>query len=266
MFIFKAGGSKEIFDKKKIFRTAIKAGASKKFAQEVANKVEGEIREGMTTREILNLVLKFLKKDKPVAEKYSLKKALMELGPAGYFFEKYFAKILEHYGYNTKVGVMLQGKKITQEIDILATKKGESIMVECKYHNSVGNYSNLKVAMYTYARFLDVKKDANSAMLVTNTKCTTSAIKYAEGVNLKIVGWNYPKKGNLQDLIEEKGLYPVTVLFRVKGHIKDKLVEAKISTVKELVEKDLTELKELTKLSEKDLVLLKKDSSELIGN
>jgi hypothetical protein len=70
----------------------------------------------------------------------------------------------------------------------------------------------------------------------------------------------------LQDLIEEKGLYPVTVLFRVKGHIKDKLVEAKISTVKELVEKDLTELKELTKLSEKDLVLLKKDSSELIGN
>ena len=264
MFIIKADGSQEQFDKRKIFRTAKKAGASHAFAEEVSNKVDAEIKEGIATKEILQLVLKFLKKEKVVAEKYSLKKSLMELGPAGYYFEKYFAKVLEHYGYKTKVGILLRGKKINQEIDIFATKETESIMVECKYHNSMGNHSNLKVAMYTYARYLDVKKYANSAWLVTNTKCTTSAKKYAEGVNLKVIGWNHPKKGNLQDLIEEKGLYPVTVLFRVKGNIKEKLIQGKIALVNELANLSIKELKEKTRLLEKDLIALKKDANDLI--
>lgn len=264
MFIVKADGSQERFDKKKIFRTARKAGASRAFAEEVSNKVEAEIKEGITTKEVLQLALKFLRKEKVVAEKYSLKKALMELGPAGYYFEKYFAKVLEHYGYKTKVGILLRGKKINQEIDIFATKETASIMIECKYHNRMGNHSNLKVAMYTYARYLDVKKYANSAWLVTNTKCTPSAKKYAEGVDLKIIGWSHPKKGNLQDLIEEKGLYPVTVLFRVKGYIKEKLIEGKIALVNELVNLSIEDLKEKTRLSEKDLNALKQDAIDLI--
>jgi len=265
MYVIKASGEQEKFDKRKIFRTAIKAGASKEFASEVANKIERQIRKGITTREILQLALRYLKKNRKVAERYSLKKALMELGPAGYFFEKYFAKVLEYYGYETKVGISLKGKVINQEVDILARKKDVSAMIECKYHNSWGNYSKLKVALYTYARYLDIKKYVNEAWLVTNTKCSMSAIKYARGVDLKIISWGYPKKGNLQDLIEEKGLYPITVLLSARGHIKNKLSEAQIVLVKEIAEKDISELRRKTKLSEKELRILKKDAIELIG-
>lgn len=264
MFIIKASGEKEKFEKKKVERTAIKAGASREFALEVANKVTSQIYEGIHSKEILKLALKYLRKKRSVAERYSLKKALMELGPTGFPFEEYFAKLLQFYGYSTKVGILLQGARVAQEIDILAKKENKSIMIECKYHNSMGNHTDLKVAMYTYARFLDVKKYVNSAWLATNTKCTNSAIKYSEGVGLKILGWNYPTKGNLQDLISKKGLYPTTILLSVKGNIKNILSEAKISLVKELVELNIEELKEKTKLPEKELLKIKKDAEELL--
>jgi hypothetical protein len=265
MLIIKASGEKEKFDKRKVERTARRAGASKSFAREVANKVSKEVHEGMSTKEILKIAIKHLKKDRPIAEKYSLKKALMELGPTGFPFEHYFAKVLEYYGYKTKVGIFLKGKKVMQEIDILATKNNKINMIECKYHNTMGNNTDLKVAMYTYARFLDIKKYAQSPWLVTNTKCTHSAIAYASGVGLKVIGWNYPREGNLQDLIEKKGLYPVTALLSVKGIIKENLVQAKISLVKEIADLSIDDLYKKTRIPKDTLIKIKKDVEELIN-
>jgi hypothetical protein len=265
MFIVKASGEKEKFNKRKVERTARRAGASKSFAREVANKVSKEVHEGMSTKEILKIALKFLRKEKAVAEKYSLKTALMQLGPTGFPFEHYFAKVLEHYGYKTKVGVFLKGKKVMQEIDILATKDNKINMIECKYHNAMGNNTDLKVAMYTYARFLDVKKYAQYPWLVTNTKCTHSAIAYASGVGLKVIGWSYPSEGNLQDLIEKKGLYPVTALLSVKGIIKDNLARAKISLVKEIADLSIDDLYKRTRISKETLIKIKKDAEDLIN-
>lgn len=264
MFIIKASGEKEKFDKRKVEKTARRAGASKSFAREVAEKVSREVREGMTTKEILKIALKLLRKEKVVAEKYSLKNAIIELGPTGFPFEKYFARILDNYGYETKVGIILKGKKIGQEIDILATKDNKTNMIECKYHNIMGRYTDLKVAMYTYARFLDVKKYAQFPWLVTNTKCSHTAIAYASGVGLKIIGWNYPAKGNLQDLIEKGGLYPITALMSVKGAVREGLARAKIILVKEIVEMNLDELQKKTNLSKEILSKVKKDAEELI--
>ena len=265
MYIFKASGEKEEFDRKKVERTAIRAGASEDFAKKVAKKVERQINNGDDTKKILNLVLKFLREKPEIAEKYSLKKAIMELGPAGFLFEDYFARVLQEYGYTTQVRTYLQGKTVKQEIDVLAIKDKIKNMIECKYHNSMGKRTDLKVAMYTHARFLDVKKYVDCAWLVTNTKCTPTAIQYSKGVNLKIIGWNYPSKGSLQELVEEKKLYPVTSLLSARGFVKERLAEAKIILAKDLVNLDIKELETKTRLSKQTIINLKKDSENLIN-
>jgi len=48
--------------------------------------------------------------------------------------------------------------------------------------------------------------------LVTNTRCTSDAIQYAECVGLRIMSWRYPATGSLEKMIEEKRLYPATIL------------------------------------------------------
>ena len=121
--ILKANGHVTSFDKKKIKRTVLRAGGSRKLADEISSKVEKSVRKGTTTKEILMLTLKLLKKEPAVAMRYDLKRAIMSLGPHGFTFEEYFSQLLKHYDYKTRVGLILTGKAITHEVDILAIKK-----------------------------------------------------------------------------------------------------------------------------------------------
>lgn len=253
-YIIKASGEKQEFEKKKIFRTALKAGASKQFAEDVANDVEKRVYEGIKTREILKITLGLLKSKPEIAARYNLKKAIMSLGPSGFPFEEFFSQILKSYGYETKVGNNLKGKIINHEVDIIAKKKF-NYMIECKYHNAPGIYTKSKVALYTYARFLDLKNNTKIKFdfpwLVTNTKCSSDAVNYAKSVDMKITSWQYSSDGkNLQELIEKKKLYPITILKSVKGHVKEKLSQARIILARSLVDYNLKELKIKTGLSE----------------
>jgi hypothetical protein len=251
--IIKASGISEKFDKNKIERTVIKAGASKELARDIAGKVSKKVGKGTTTRQILGQTLNLLKTKPTIAARYDLKRAIMNLGPHGFLFEEYFAQILQNYGYKTKVGIEVQGKVVTQEIDIIAEKEKVS-MIEMKYHNRPGTHTNTKVALYTYARFLDIKSNPRNKIdepwLVTNTKCTPRAVAYSKGVGQKIVSWSYPSKGNLQELIEKKGLYPITIYKTISNPVKEKLFGAKIVLAKDLIKHSLSELKRKTGLDE----------------
>ncbi len=269
MKVIKANGELEVFDKNKIKRTVLKAGGSEDFAKKIASRIEKESHDGITTNEILKKILRLLK-DKPlIALKYNLKRAIMSLGPTGFTFEEYFSQILQNYGYNTKVDLTLKGKAITQEVDILA-EKNKTFMIECKYHNKIGIHTDSKVAMYTYARFLDLKNNPKNKIdqgwLVTNTKCTSHAIKYAKAVNLKITSWKYASKNekNLQELIREKKLYPITILHSVKGKIRQKLVESKIVLVKSIINYDIISLRQKTGLSKKELNTLINEANKVM--
>src|SRR5205085_12654308 len=103
------------------------------------------------------------------------------LGPTGYPFEDFIARILQSFGYSTKVRQFLMGKCVSHEIDIVAEKSGKSCMIEAKFHNNPGIRSEIHVALYTQARFQDVKlrNTLDSAWLVTNTKTTVDANTYA---------------------------------------------------------------------------------------
>jgi hypothetical protein len=267
--IIKASGISEKFDKRKIENTAIKAGTSKDFAREVANKVEEEIREGDTTKHILNLTLNLLKSHPDVAERYDLKRAIMELGPHGFLFEEYVAQILQAYGYKTKTDQFIKGKDITHEIDVVASNDKVSI-IEAKYHNLAGTYTHTNVALYSYARFLDLKTNPKNKIdeswIVTNTKCTDRAILYSKGVGQKIISWNYPRVGSLQELIEKKGLYPITIYKTITRPIKEKLFQAKIVLAKDLQRHSVEELKSKTGLDEKILQKILDETKRLCKN
>lgn len=245
--IIKASGEKEKFQKSKIFGTVLKAGASQKEARDLASSIQKRVHEGTKTKEILRMCLDNLKDDPLVRAKYDLKQAIMKLGPDGFTFEEFFSQVLQHYGYSTKTNVILKGKVISQEVDILA-KKDKTYMIEAKYHNKAGITTDTKVAMYTYARFLDVSNSTkiDAGWLVTNTKCTSQAVKYAKGVGLKITTWNYPKETNkkdtketelnLREIIQRKSLYPITVFQSVSGKARELLLKEKIVLARDLAE------------------------------
>lgn len=261
MEIIKASGAKEKFSREKLFQSLKRAGAQTKLAEKICARVAKNIHSGSNTEEILNQALSCLEKENPIlAARYNLKSAIMELGPTGFPFEKYIAEILEEYGYDTKVGRQVQGYCVNHEVDVIARKDTsagsgqgkEHFMVECKYHNSRGSRSDVKVAMYTYARFLDIKKAwekikghetmFHQAWLVTNTKCTSQAIRYSRCVGLKIISWHYPKNESLEYLIEKKGLYPITILPSLKRYTKEKLAQEGLILAKDLLKYSPEEL------------------------
>lgn len=263
MYVIKASGKKEEFNSEKVYNTVLRAGASKKLADEIMKEVESKVHEGIRTKEILDIALGILRRKSPdVSMVYNLKKAIMNLGPTGFVFERFFAEVLRNYGYKTQVGEILRGKFATHEVDIIASNKSR-YMIECKYHNSPGTHTDLKVALYVYARFLDLKKDFDYPWLVTNTKCTDRAVGYAEGVKMKVTSWQYPKNESLQELIEKKNLYPITLLKSVNNFIKWRFSEIGFLFVKDLIEHDFQELKEKTKIPDSILRNLVEEAKQV---
>ncbi|MDO8601185.1 MAG: restriction endonuclease [bacterium] len=249
MDIIKASGISQRFSAEKLYSSIKRAGVKPSLAEEISKTVAKGIKAGADTGEILSQTLSSLKKENPIlAAKYNLKKAIMELGPAGFTFEKYVAEIFKEYGYTVSTNEQARGRCVSHEIDVVAQKEGQRIMIECKYHNERGIRSDTKVALYTFARFLDVKNNFNQAWLVTNTKCTNQAILYARCAGLKIISWRYPRNESLEYLIEKKKLYPITSLPLLSKYAREKLVERQILLAKDLLKYSLDSLARMTGL------------------
>ncbi|MEK7579560.1 MAG: ATP cone domain-containing protein [Patescibacteria group bacterium] len=224
MLITKLDGIQEEFAPAKLAHSLIHAGASEGEAAEIVKKIEGGLSPGMTTSHIYKHARRLLKKHTahPIAARYSLRRAVFDLGPSGYPFEKLLGEVFEKKGYQVKVGTTLMGKCVSHEIDVLAKNDKELIVGEAKFHNTQGFKTDVKVALYIHARFLDLeaanfdglKPEGGTATswLITNTKFTDTAITYGKCVGITMIGWGYPKKGNVQDLIEEAGLHPLSCL------------------------------------------------------
>ncbi len=259
MYVTKASGEKEEFNIEKVRKTCLRAGASEKLASKIAEEIERKVYEGITTKEILHLILRLLKEEPKAATRYDLKRAIMSLGPAGFPFEEFMAEVLRNYGYKTTVGGILKGKCISHEIDIVAEKENKRYLIECKYHNAPGIYTDLKVVMYSYARFLDLRENFDQAWLICNTKCSRNARKYAKCVDLKITSWRYPGKESLEKMIEREKLYPVTILRSVTRFTKDRLFRAKIMLAKNLLDYGVEEFKRMTGLPESTVNRIRKE-------
>ena len=265
MYVIKESGEKEKLNFKKLKLTILNAGASEWLANKAIREIKKKSYIGITTGEILHAVLDVLKETPGIAQRYNLKRAIMILGPSGFPFERFVARMLKEYGYKTRTDVMMRGKCVTQEVDVLAKKGKKKYMVECKYHNTPGKKSDLKVVMYTYARFLDLKhKKFSQPWLVTNTNCTSEAKRYAKCVGLKIISWKYPKKDCLERMLVEKNLYPITTLMIPTRKVKEILIRANIVLVRDMLKHGMPYLRSRTKLPKKILEPLRAEAKQVL--
>jgi len=245
--IKKYSGEYEAFDVNKLINSLRRSSAKEDIVQDIAREVQGQIEEGMTTRKIYQLAFKMLKSRSRVsASKYKLKKALLELGPSGFPFEKFVGKLFKYEGYKTEVGVIVQGNCVQHEVDVIAQKDNKHYMIECKYHSDQGRFCNVKIPLYIQSRFLDVKKQwehqkdhekkSHLGGVYTNTRFTSDAIQYGTCVGLLLTSWDYPQGNGLKDRIDKAGLHPLTALTSLTKAEKTKLLDTGIVLCKELVE------------------------------
>jgi hypothetical protein len=223
MEVTKASGEKEQYSRDKFCTSLKKTGAPKELVNRVCEQVESELIPGMTTAELFRKAFSYLSKEHPiVAAKYSLKRAMMEMGPSGFFFEQYLGAVLQEYGYRVKRNQNMRGAcGISYEIDLLAKKDRDHFLVEAKYRNKPGMKVDVQVVMYAHARELDIaekrsrvegEKSSHYAWVCTNTKFTKNAITYGTCKGIKLTGWKYPRGESLEALIEKKALYPASLL------------------------------------------------------
>lgn len=249
IWVLKTSGVKERFSVPKLRRSLSRSGADKKMTEMVISQITPSVRDGMKTLDIYKQAFAILKKSKyQVAIRYSLRKAVTELGPSGFPFEKFIAEVLRRKGYSARTGVVLPGFCVQHEVDILAEKENRHIFIECKFHNQQGIKSDVKIALYVHARFLDLQRghtvreksiskkipQIHEGWLITNTKLTLDAIKYAQCAGLRIIGWDYPKQGNLQDLILETGVHPLTFLTTLSARDKMELLQQGVVMCRDL--------------------------------
>jgi predicted RecB family endonuclease len=234
--VLKASGKLEPFSPQKVRRSLSRIGVAEPAREEIlAALVEG-IYDGIPTSEIYARLLKLIQASSPhLAPKYNLRRAIGELGPSGYPFEDFFAGVLKARGYDAAVRQEVAGNCVRHEIDVVAQRAGQRLMVECKFHNRAGVKSDVKDALYVYARFLDVGKSFDEGWLVTNTKMTSQARAYAACVGLRVISWDYPEDFSLRSLVEETRLYPITALTALSGGEKKELLARGIVFCKDLV-------------------------------
>lgn len=238
--VLKANGATEPFSDEKVMNSIRRARIPQNVQPQVLQHIRSKIYDGISTEEIYRHIIEFLEASpQPYIEsKYSLKQAIMALGPSGYPFEDFLAKVLQSSGYSTKVRQILTGKCVTHEVDVVAEKAGKTAIVEAKFHNSPGTRSEVQTALYTYARFLDVKErnKCDETWLVTNTKTTVDANTYAMCVGMKVISWDYPDQGSLRDLIEQSRLHPITMMRSLSQAAKVSLLDQHIVLCKDIVE------------------------------
>lgn len=233
--IVKASGREVNYEESKLRFSLQKSGADSEVVDRIVDEIEKILYSGITTREIYKKAFKLLRKNsRPTAARYKLKKAINELGPTGFPFEKFIAQILSREGYKTNVGAIVKGHCVDHEVDVVAEKDNNRFMVECKFHNDPIHLSNVKVPLYIHSRFNDIEKEwnknpkgkikFNQGWIYTNSRFTGDALQYGKCSGLKLVSWDYPINESLKERIDSSGLHPITCLTTLTTDEKQKLL------------------------------------------
>ncbi len=245
--IEKASGEKQPFDPEKLRSSLQRSGTSASLVDEITEKVTQQVKPGTTTREIYRQAFQMLRqKKRSNAARYSLKTAMMELGPTGYPFEQFVGQVLAHHGFDVLVGQVLQGKCVTHEVDVVATHNHTQYLVECKFYNSQGKYASVQVPLYVRSRVNDIiefrekfpeyRETRFFGWVVTNTRFTEDALNYGRCAGLHMLSWDFPQEKSLKSMVESLELFPVTVLTSLSSKQKQQILASNIVLCRQLVE------------------------------
>jgi len=244
--ITKASGVQDIFSSEKLRASLKKSGTDENTVENILFEIESILYDGISTKKIYQAAFNMLKKGlKSNAGRYNLKRAIMALGPSGFPFEKYIAAIFEWQGYKVQTQLFLEGACVTHEIDVLAENDDHFLLTECKFHNSLGIVSNVKIPLYVHSRYRDVQNNWQKTShkplkccVVTNTKFSSDAVKYGVCEGLSLLSWDYPANNSLRNLIDESKLYPITCLTSLTNKEKETIIMEGIVLCKELLKRE----------------------------
>lgn len=236
------------FDIEKLRISLSKSGASDIEIEEVLECMEPQIHDGITTKALYKLAFRQLKKvSGTFAARYSLKRALRDLGPAGYYFEKWTSRFLQSYGYETCENQIIKGEAVSHEADVIARKEEELFWIECKFRNTVDAKISVTTPMYLLSRVKDIslrkynlfgkEHQFTQGWLITNAYLTTDSIQFGEHYGIKMLSWDYPAKQSIKNLVDQKALYPITCLTTITRREKDYLLDKGCILVKDLYDR-----------------------------
>lgn len=178
--------------------------------------------------------------------RYRLKQAILEIGPTGHPFEILIGRLFQKMGFKTEVGIIVEGRCITHEMDVIATNKLVQHLVECKYHKDQGKQVSVQVPLYVRSRVEDIihkrqgmpeyRDFSFSGWVITNTRFSEDSIQYGVCSGLNLLAWDYPEGNGLKENIEKYKIYPVTVLKNLTKKEKQLLLNQGIVTCSQLLE------------------------------
>jgi len=273
MKIVKHSGNIVDYNPLKLKQSLLKSGASNLEVDAILHTIENQIYEGISTKQIYKMAFSLLKKVcHSHAARYNLKEAIRLLGPTGFFFEKYIARLFAAEDYQTLTNFILQGRCVSHEIDVIVKKDNAIAMVECKFHLGKDANSDVKVPMYILSRFNDLRDKrqtiytrndiVSKCWIVTNNRFTADAIAFAKCSKLNLLSWNYPENNNLKTKNDTHHLYPVTCLTTLSLAEKDKLLVLDVILVREIINN--SECLEKIGLSSNRIKNVLKEASELV--
>lgn len=247
IYVTKMMGEKVPFDEKRFKNSLKRSNADTAIINEVVQNIKNKLYDGIPTREIYRLAFAMLKrKSGTSASRYKLKRAILELGPSGFPFEKYISELLKFRDYKTKVGEIVKGNCVNHEIDIIADKEDRHLIIECKFHSDQRRFCDVKIPLYVHSRFKDVESELKKQKefqnknilggLVTNTRFSGDALQYGQCMGMFMLSWDYPADKSLKSIIDRSGLHPVTSLLTLTMDEKNQLLTRGIVLCKTLAE------------------------------
>jgi len=244
----KASGEMQPFSADKLISSLRRSGAGEEVIGEIVDDIAGWVDDGMSTGKIYARAFMLLRKKKhSIAARYSLKKAMMELGPSGYPFEFFVGEVFRYMGFEVEVGQEVDGHCVKHEVDVIATGNKSQHLVECKFYNSPGKNASVQVPLYIRSRVDDIIRKRKSfpefkdtefhGWIVTNTRFTTDAISFGECAGLNLLSWDYPASKCLRQFVEEARVFPVTALTSLTKGEKENLLASELVLCRQLLEK-----------------------------
>ncbi len=247
MRVKKYSGELVPFNPDSLRHSLSRSGATDEQVDRVYRDIQSHLYDGISTRELYELAFACLKVHRGAyAARYSLKKALRELGPEGFYFERWIAKLFEEDGYQTITSQMVKGHAVTHEIDVVASKGKELLAIECKFRNDVDAKISVTTPMYFLSRVTDIRslpftffrrtQEFTKGWLVTNAYLTTDAKSFGSYYNLNLLSWDYPSEASIKIRVDDNGLYPVTCLTTLRDEEKATLLKNECILVRDLLD------------------------------
>ncbi len=232
MEVIKRNGEREAFSDEKVLKSMTRTGVSEEEARAVLERVKEQVHDGVvTTAKLYHLVRNALHEGASkacFACRYDLREAILKLGPAGFQFEAFVVAVLAEMGYKAySPKKELRGSCVMHEVDVIAEKEGKRHFIEVKFRNEADDFVDLKDVMATWARFLDLcdaeamgisKEHFDEPWLVTNARFSDRGTQFGQCKGIYLLGWKIPDEENLMTIVDNKRMYPVTVIRDLSEH------------------------------------------------